>query len=141
MTAVQIDSQHNSLALGGQADVVNRYFTFFNLGEYQRVAELFTPTGILYPPFESPVEGKDRILDYLLKEAEGMQVSLLSAETKAVEDNQLQVDLRGSVTALVFKVNVTWQFVVTDDSTIQSVRVDLVATLEELLKIRPESAT
>ena len=116
---------------------VLRYFTLFNLGEYRQVAELFTAEGSLYPPFEPAVVGKDNIASYLLKEAEGMAVSLLSAETHLREDGRLQVDVRGSVTALVFKVNVSWCFVVTKENEIESVRVDLIATLEELLRLRP----
>ena len=117
--------------------VILRYFTLFNLGEYRQVAELFTVKGSLYPPLEPAVVGKDNIASYLLKEAEGMAVSLLSAKTHLREDGRLQVDVRGSVTALVFKVNVVWCFVLTQENEIESVRVDLVATLEELLRLRP----
>ncbi len=124
--------------LGGESEVVLQYFTLFNRGEYQQVASLFTTEGSLYPPFESPIVGPDKIRDYLGKEADGMSVSLLSAETHPLESGRLQVDVRGKVTALVFKVNVTWCFVLTEDKKIESVRVDLVATLEELLKLRPE---
>ncbi|ESA32982.1 nuclear transport factor 2 [Leptolyngbya sp. Heron Island J] len=124
--------------LGKSAEVVLRYFTLFNSGEYQQVADLFAIDGSLYPPFEAPVVGRDNIADYLIKEADGMTVSLLDAEVLSGECNCLQVNVRGSVTALVFKVKVVWCFVLTDDNKIESVRVDLVATLEELLRIRPQ---
>lgn len=124
--------------LGDNTEVVLQYFTLFNRGEYQQVANLFGPEGSLYPPFESPVVGPNEIRDYLVKEADGMSVSLLSAETHLLESGCPQVDVRGQVTALVFKVNVTWCFILTQDNKIESVRVNLVATLEELLKLRPE---
>ena len=139
MTVLQATEQpsNNALVLAQHADVVHRYFTLFNLGEYHQVARLFTPRGTLYPPFDSPVVGADSIENYLIKEAEGMEVFLLSAETHRLDDSHLQVDVRGKVSALVFQVNVAWRFILTEAGKIQSVRVDLMATLEELLKFRP----
>ena len=139
MTVLQITDQPLAAVaqLGKPAEIVLRYFTLFNLGEYQQVAELFATDGCLYPPFENPVVGREEIAQYLIKEAEGMTVSLLDAEIQSEESTCLQVNVRGNVTALVFKVKVVWCFILTADSKIESVRVDLVATLEELLKIRP----
>ncbi|MFG6104795.1 ketosteroid isomerase family protein [Leptothoe sp. EHU-05/26/07-4] len=135
-----IDQQlADATGLDNQSEVVLRYFTLFNRGEYQQVANLFTVEGSLYPPFEAPVIGPTKIRDYLVKEADGMSVSLLGAETCQLNSERLQVDVRGKVTALVFKVNVTWRFILAADNKIESVRINLVATLEELLKLRPES--
>ena len=128
----------DATGLGDESEVVVRYFTLFNLGKYEQVARLFSPDGKLYPPFESPIVGPESIESYLIKEADGMTVSLLSAEIQSDAESCLQIDVRGKVTALVFKVNVTWRFILTSDNKIESVRVDLVATLEELLKLRPE---
>lgn len=125
------------VGLGDEAEAVLRYFTLFNLGEYEQVASLFAQAGKLYPPFESPVVGSENITDYLLKEADGMTVSLLDGETQLGEGDFLHVSVRGQVTALVFEVNVTWNFLVDPNGKIESVRVDLVATLEELLRLRP----
>ncbi len=137
-TTQLIDPQlADTTGLDNEAGVVLRYFTLFNLGDYEQVARLFHINGRLYPPFESPIVGPESIADYLTKEADGMTVSLLSAETKSGQDGHLQVDVRGKVTALVFQVNVTWCFILTPDNEIESVRVNLVATLEELLKLRP----
>ena len=141
MATIQLIDQQlaDATGLDNQAEVVLRYFTLFNRGEYQQVANLFTVEGSLYPPFEAPVTGPTQIRDYLVKEADGMSVSLLGAETGQLENERLQVDVRGKVTALVFKVNVTWRFILAADNKIESVRINLVATLEELLKLRPES--
>ncbi|MEM6251614.1 MAG: ketosteroid isomerase family protein [Cyanobacteria bacterium P01_D01_bin.156] len=128
----------DAIGLSNESEVVLRYFTLFNQGRYEQVSRLFSSDGRLYPPFESPIVGPENIESYLVKEADGMTVSLLSAEIQLEEDEHLQIDVRGKVTALVFKVNVTWRFIVTSDNKIESVRVNLVATLEELLKLRPE---
>ena len=141
MTAIKtVDQQLAAIAeLGKQTEIVFNYFNLFNWGEYQQIAELFAPEGSLYPPFEPPVVGVDKIASYLTREADGMQISLLSADMHEREGGGFQVDVRGKVTALVFKVNVTWCFILTESNQIESVRVNLVATLEELLKLRPES--
>ncbi|MGD1952313.1 MAG: ketosteroid isomerase family protein [Leptolyngbyaceae cyanobacterium] len=137
MTVLQTVDRQVEPVLEEHAGAVLRYFTFFNQGEYVQVADLFTAKGSLHPPFEPAVVGKDSIANYLLREAEGMTVSLLSADVHPQEDNRFQVDVRGSVTALVFKVNVAWCFLLADDNKIESVRVDLLATLEELFRLRP----
>ena len=117
--------------------VVRRYFALFNLGEFEQVADLFAAEGSLYPPFESPVVGKVAIADYLLEEADGMKAELSTAEAYTLEDGSHEVDARGKVATLVFNVNVAWRFTLTPQNQIQSVRVDLLASLEELLKFRP----
>lgn len=137
MTVLQTVDRQIEPVLEEQAGVVLRYFTFFNQGEHAQVANLFTAEGSLYPPFEPAVVGQDNIANYLLREAEGMTVSLLSADVHPQEGNRFQVDVRGSVTALVFKVNVAWCFLLAENNKIESVRVDLVATLEELFRLRP----
>ena len=137
MTTIDTVTPQLEEVLSRQADVVLRYFTLFNLGKHRQVANLFAAEGILYPPFEPAVVGIEKIANYLSREAEGMVVSLLGADTHPVENNRLQIDVRGSVTALVFKVNVVWCFVVTAGGQIESVKVDLMATLEELLRLRP----
>lgn len=141
MTTTQFENQSLAAVRGldAEGNVILRYFQAFNRGEYQQVARLFADAGTLHPPFESPVVGPDKIADYLSKEADGMSVSLLSAKAQPLEQGRLQVEVTGKVTALVFKVNVAWCFTLTHHHQIESVRVDLVATLEELLKLRPNS--
>ena len=121
--------------------LVRRYFELFNRGEFHQVAQLFAAEGKLYPPFESPVVGQEAIAAYLIEEADGMELEPFAIEAHPCEGESRTVDVRGKVTALVFTVNVAWSFVLTTQSQIESVRVDLLASLEELLKIRPSGAT
>ena len=120
--------------------VVNHYFTQFNQGEYRLVADLFAADGRLLPPFESPVVGRDAIATYLIKEADGMVVDHVSITAQVLKGDRLHVKVRGRVTALVFNVNVAWQFQINSQSEIEQVRVDLLASLEDLLGLRPEKA-
>ena len=68
-------SIEDTLGLPGaeaEAEVIRRYFALFNLGEFQQVAQLFAEDGHLYPPFESPVVGREAIATYLYTEANPM---------------------------------------------------------------------
>lgn len=121
--------------------IVRQYFALFNRGEFLEVANLFATDGSLYPPFESPVVGREAIAAYLHKEADGMKAEPLTVEVRPMEDGTWQVDAMGKVTALVFNVNVVWNFVLTAQRELTSVRVDLKASWEELLKIRPSGAS
>ena len=130
-----------SLISEDETAVVRQYFSAFNRSEFDTVTALFAESGSLYPPFEPPVVGREAIAVYLAREADGMQASPQRVEASPLEDGRILVDVRGKVTALVFKVNVSWQFVLTASGEIESVRVDLLASLEELLKIRPYAAS
>ena len=120
--------------------IVRQYFELFNQGEFQQVASLFASGGTLYPPFENPVTGQEAIAAYLNKEADGMTIDPTAIEAHPLEDGSWQVNATGKVTALVFKVNVAWSFIVTAQRELASVRVELKASLQELLKIRPNGA-
>ena len=139
MTTVKCADQliADTSELKGEAESVLSYVEFFNLGQYQQVSSLFAEGGRLYPPFESPIIGREQIAQYLVKEADGMTISLSKAKVQPIEEGRLKVDVRGKVTALIFQVNVAWQFILTPNQGIESVKVDLLATLEELFQIRP----
>lgn len=125
------------------AAVITRYFALFNLGEFEQVADLFAAEGKLCTPFDSPVVGKVNIANYLREEADGMKAKLSNSEAFTLEDGSHRINMRGKVIAPDFTVNVAWSFSLTPQRKIQSVCVDLLASLEGLLKFGPsrESAT
>lgn len=138
-STVSID-QDSWSALKASVPIVGQYFETFNQGQFQQTASLFAETGGLYPPFETPVMGPECIGQYLVAEAEGMIAEPMEAESTQLADGRLQVKIRGKVQALVFKVPVSWRFVLTANAQIDEVHVSLLASLEELMAIRPEAA-
>ncbi|MEO0947154.1 MAG: ketosteroid isomerase family protein, partial [Cyanobacteria bacterium J06641_5] len=124
--------------LDGNAAVILSYFTSFNRGQYQQAASLFAPDGSLHPPFESPIVGPEQIARYFFKEADGMTISLSTADTQPLGDGRLQVNAWGRVAAFVFQVNAAWYFIVSAEREIESLQIELLATPEELLQIRPD---
>ncbi len=116
--------------------VVLRYFETLNAGDFAVTASLFALEGALHPPFEAPVVGRQAIAAYLRAEAEGMTLYPSQGIVETLEDNQIRVEIQGKVKTLVFGVNVAWQFILTPDREILHVQVKLLASLQELLKLR-----
>ncbi|NEQ98620.1 MAG: nuclear transport factor 2 family protein [Cyanothece sp. SIO2G6] len=115
-------------------NTVNCYLTRFNQGDYGAVADLFAAEGALVPPFETPVVGRDAIASYLQQEADGMVVNsptIISLKGDGVGGYWVRV--RGRVTALVFEVSLAWQFSLSPQYEIEQVKIELLASLEELI--------
>ena len=123
--------------LGSAQQTIDQYFSTFNAGDFLQTSQLFAPEGKLYPPFEEPIQSPDAIATYLQTEAEGMEATPLRADILPLEGDQQKVSVRGKVTALVFKVTVVWDFILDAQHQILAVRINLLASLEELIKIRP----
>lgn len=123
--------------LGEGGKTVQAYFETFNRGQFAETSQLFAPEGCLHPPFEDPVRGSEAIAQYLFQEAQGMEANPIQADLSSVEGEPLKISVKGKVTAIVFKVNVVWDFILNSHHQITSVRINLRASLEELLKIRP----
>ena len=121
---------------GISESVVLRYFETLNAGNFSATASLFALEGALHPPFEEPVVGREAIVAYLRAEAEGMTLYPRQGIVETLEDNQIRVEIQGKVKTLVFSVNVAWQFILTPDREILHVQVKLLASLQELLKLR-----
>ncbi|MEO0649029.1 MAG: ketosteroid isomerase family protein [Cyanobacteria bacterium J06650_10] len=134
-------------------ELVEQYFDSFNRGDFAQTASLFASTGQLTPPFEGSVTGPDAIFSYLQKKAENMEAmpdqwTLYRADYGQGDEKpyaqisgQWLVEVAGKVKAIVFQVNVVWQFIVTQDvmtqhSEIESAKIKLVASPKELFSLR-----
>lgn len=122
-------------AIAAQFPVIQQYFDALNGAAYSEAASLFEETGVLRPPFEQPVQGREAIAAYLAQEARGMtlqpeQGTIISAEGGA------EITIQGKVQTRLFKVNVAWIFAVVAGSALASVQVKLLASPQELLKLR-----
>ncbi|HEY9670877.1 MAG TPA: ketosteroid isomerase family protein [Waterburya sp.] len=126
-----------NLAIEGiNEPVVLRYFQTMNAGEYEATAALFAPTGAMHPPFEQPIEGQEAIAGYLQAEAKGMQLLPTTGVAETLEDDQIQIQVSGKVQTPLFSVNVAWIFILNSEQEIVYVKVKLLASPQELLKLR-----
>lgn len=118
---------------------VLRYFETLNAGEFEATAALFAAEGVLQPPFESPVSGPAAIAAYLQREARGMQLKPGQSWTELVEEDQeaqLQVTVTGQVQTPLLSVNVAWHFRLNCEGQLTWVRINLLASPQQLLGLR-----
>ncbi|AFZ00975.1 ketosteroid isomerase family protein [Calothrix sp. PCC 6303] len=115
--------------------LINHYFATINDEDFQETANLFANEGKMYPPFDSVLLGRDAILLYLQKEAKGMKLlpDSVTIQESTIESTHYQVT--GKVQTPLFTVNVSWYFVISQ-SQIISVKVKLLAALQELLQFQ-----
>lgn len=115
---------------------LQRYFETINAGSFQETAALFADDGVLFPPFEDGIVGPSAIATYLETEAIGMQLEPRQAIEQLLEDGNTQYKVGGKVQTSLFGVNVAWLFIVNPANEIVSVRIKLLAALEELLTLK-----
>lgn len=115
---------------------INEYFQTINQENFQATAQLFIEDGTLIAPFESPISGREKIAEYLAAEAKGMKLIPYQGSQERVENELCLFKIKGKVKTPLFSVNVAWNFHLNTASQIVSVRVKLLASLQELLKIR-----
>lgn len=132
---MELIQENSPLPLSAEP-TVERYFESFNAGDFDTTAALFAADGQLQPPFESAIVGVDAIAQYLKAEAEGMQAYPQELAVEPSTDITRRVVVRGGVQAIVFKVNAAWIFDLNKNGEIQSVRVKLLASMQELLGLR-----
>lgn len=116
--------------------IVLNYFTTINNSEFEETAALFAEEGILYAPFTSPVVGRENIAAYLQAEAAGMKLIPREGVVEKTDSDSDICTVMGKVQTALFSVNVRWQLLLDGDRNLASVRVKLLASPEELLKLR-----
>ncbi len=130
----------NAIA-GVSSPVILRYFETFNAEAFQLTASLFSDTGMLYPPFEGAIVGREAIAAYLAKEAKGMRVLPREGVLQSAEAKNAEIKVMGKVQTSLFSVNVSWHFKLDTQgrdalAKILTVRIKLLAALEELLNLQ-----
>ncbi len=113
-----------------------RYFQTLNAGEFEACAALFAAHGVMYPPFETGIEGSEAIVAYLQQEAQGMKLEPREGITKSLENDDLEVQVAGKVQTSWCGVNVSWLFVLNQQREIFSAKIKLLASPQELINLR-----
>jgi len=118
------------------AHLITRYFETLNNQEFAATASLFASDGVLFPPFDGAMVGRKAIVTYLEDEAQGLQLFPLRYSIQPLEQGQHECQVGGKVQTPLFTVNVCWEFRINSRLQIASTRVNLMASMEELLKLR-----
>jgi hypothetical protein len=117
-------------------ETIALYFTSLNAQNFLITASLFAEDGVMYPPFEEAIIGKEAIANYLEKEAKGMKFFPGDRVEQIQVTENFEYQVLGKVETPLFGVNVGWTFVLNTNAKIVSVKIKLLAKLEELLKLK-----
>lgn len=134
MSAIQ--SEECIKIQGISESTIIEYFESLNTGNYEKTASLFAEDGVMNPPFESGIVGRDAILSYLNKEAIGIKAKPREGVSETLEDNRSQIQIAGKVETPWFGVNVSWLFIMNENLQILDVKIKLLASPQELLSLR-----
>lgn len=115
---------------------IGQYFHTLNDGNFAATVALFAEDGVMNPPFESNITGREAILAYLRAEAKGMTMMPRQGVTQLLEDGCVEAQVGGRVQTPFFEVNVSWQFVLNPQRQIAKVTIKLLAEPQELLNLR-----
>ncbi len=119
-----------------QEPVIYKYFSSLNQSNFGEVAKLFSAQGCLYPPFEKGICGREAICRYLQAEAIGIEAFPQSGTIQAERDSNCVYQIIGYVKTSLFTVNVGWSIELNIDREIVSVKVKLLAKLQDLLELK-----
>jgi hypothetical protein len=117
-------------------ETITLYFTSLNAQDFLITASLFAEDGVMYPPFEEGIVGTEAIANYLEKEAKGMKFFPGDRVEQIQVTENFEYQVFGQVETPLFGVNVGWTFVLNPNAKIVSVKIKLLAKLEELLKLK-----
>lgn len=134
MSAVQ--SKEFTQIQGINEPTIQQYFQSLNAGDYEKTTSLFAENGVMHPPFESGIVGRDAILSYLNKEAIDIKACPHEGISETLEDNLTQIKVAGKVETPWFGVNVSWLFILNESFQILDVKIKLLASPQELLSLR-----
>ena len=117
------------------------YFEALNKDDFQAALALFTDDGALQPPFQKPLLGQEAIGKYMRAEAQGLNILPKQGISESLPDGSKQIKVTGIVQTPWFGVNVgmniSWRFLLNPQSKIFFVAIDMLASPQELLSLRP----
>ncbi|MBW4635904.1 MAG: nuclear transport factor 2 family protein [Iphinoe sp. HA4291-MV1] len=113
-----------------------RYFKTLNAGEFEETATLFAEDGVMHPPFEAAIAGRDAITRYLQQEAQNVKVYPCEGIAETLKGEQIQLQVTGKAQTSWCGVNVLWTFILNQQKEILYTRIKLLASPQELLNLR-----
>lgn len=116
--------------------VILKYFETLNAGAFDQTSALFAIDGVMQPPFEKPIVGREAIAQYLKQEAKGLIAEPRQGNSQILDNGCLEFQITGRVQTPVFGVNVAWQFILSPDRELFLAKIKLIASPQELLSLR-----
>lgn len=136
MTDTKTQTEHLTTIEGIEDSVIINYFATINKENFQATAALFAEEGELLAPFEKPIAGRNEIASYLTKEAKGMKLLPQQGIYETIGDNSQSFKVMGKVKTSLFSVNVAWYFNLNSERQINTAKIKLLASSQELLGLQ-----
>ena len=127
----------NIIIEGITQPTILRYFTTLNAGNFTHTAELFTEDGVMYPPLESAIIGRDAITSYLHQEAVDIKTEPQKGIIENLNHHHLQIQVTGKAHTSWCSINVLWLFILNPQQKILEAKIELLASPQDLLALRP----
>lgn len=128
---------------GVNEPAVLHYIEAMNRDDFEAAVSLFEPNGALQPPFQKPIVGREAIVAYMAEEAQGLNMMPESGVVEVLPDGSKKIRVVGKVQTPWFGVNVAmniaWRFALTGEGKIFFVAIDMLASPEELINLKPAS--
>jgi hypothetical protein len=126
---------------GVTESTVLSYIDALNKDDFDAAIALFATDGALQPPFQKPLIGHEAILRYMRSEAQGLNIMPQQGISEALPNGSKQIKVTGIVQTPWFGVNVgmniAWRFLLSPEGKILFVAIDMLASPQELLNLRP----
>ncbi|GAA6620206.1 YybH family protein [Scytonema sp. NUACC26] len=139
MTAAKSTSAEVSEQLqiqGVTEPTILRYYQTLNSGDFEATAALFAEDGVMHPPFESGIVGRDAIAHYLQQEAQGIIAEPREGISEPLNEEQIQFQVTGKAQTSWCGVNVLWFFTLNQQRQIVYTKIKLLASPQELLALQ-----
>lgn len=135
-TFSEVITDPSGIAIAGiDEPVILQYFETIKAGDFDATSQLFAAEGMLQPPFEAIVTGSEAIAAYLKQEAKGFILSPQEGH-KVLNTDDSEFLVFGMVQTPWFSVNVSWTFILNLNHQIVLTKVNLLASLQELMHMR-----
>ena len=121
-----------------QSQTICNYFLKLNENNFEEFAELFSPNGLLLPPFESAIVGRDAISQYLQTTGIDVKACPQCGTVQPGNDGITVYQISGNVKTSYFTVNVIWTIELNAEQQIVSAKIKLLATLQDLLHLKSD---
>jgi hypothetical protein len=113
------------------------YMDNMNANDFDELIKLFAPDGALQPPFQRPIVGTEAVLRFFREDCQNLKLLPECGVIEPADDGYTQIKVTGRVQTPWFGagvgMNMAWRFLLTPDSKIYFVAIDLLASPKELL--------
>jgi Orange carotenoid protein, N-terminal/Nuclear transport factor 2 (NTF2) domain len=115
------------------------YMENMNAFDFPAAVALFVADGALKPPFQEPIVGHQRILDYMHAECYGLKLLPEQGISEPADGGFTQIKVTGKVQTPWFGdsvgINLAWRFLLDGENRIFFVGIDLLASPQELVNL------